>query len=158
MEAWIRPRAEGAWAQRPARAPGKDGHRTAPAEREGGGPAEGRAPAPGPARLERLLVRGAGRLVVVRIADVDWIEGAGNYVRLHLGERSHLVRQTMGEIERRLDPARFARIHRSAIVNLDRVAELRPTLSGSYRVLLTTGERLTLSRNHRKSALERVSR
>jgi two-component system LytT family response regulator len=108
------------------------------------------------AHLERLLVRENGRLVVVRLAEVDWIEGAGNYVRLHVGTRSHLHRQTLAQLEQRLDPTRFARIHRSTIVNLDRIDELRPTISGSYEVVLLGGERLTLSRGHRRRALELV--
>lgn len=99
--------------------------------------------------LERLLVRTGGRAFFVRTADVDWIEGAGNYVKLHVGQASHLVRQTMAGVEQRLDPRRFARIHRSTIVNRDRIRELRPTLSGDSRVRLQDGTELTLSRTYR---------
>ena len=106
--------------------------------------------------LERILIRENGRLVVVKLAEVDWIEGAGNYVRIHAGARTHLLRQTLQLLERRLDPARFTRIHRSTIVNLDRIAELRPTISGSYDVTLSSGERLSMSRAHRRRALELV--
>ena len=113
-------------------------------------------PAPESPHLERLLIREQGRLVVVRVAEVDWIEGAGNYVRFHLGATSFLYRQTLAQLEARLDPLRFARIHRSTIVNLDRIAELRPTVSGAYEVVLLGGQRLVLSRGHRKRALQRV--
>ena len=110
----------------------------------------------GAAPLDRLLVRSEGRLVVVRLLEVDWIDGAGNYVRIHAGARVHRYRQTLAALERRLDPARFARIHRSTIVNLDRIEELRPNASGSYDVVLEGGARLTLSRGHRRRALELV--
>ena len=106
--------------------------------------------------LDRLLVRSEGRLLVVRLPEVDWIEGAGNYARIHAGARVFLYRQTLAALERRLDPTRFARIHRSTIVNLDRIEELRPTISGSYEVVLVGGKRLTLSRGHRRRALELV--
>ena len=133
----------------------RDAPRPRPVEAEHAEPADVESAKTAP-HLERLLVRENGRLVVVRLAEVDWIEGAGNYVRLHAGSRSHLYRQTLVQLEQRLDPARFARIHRSTIVNLDRIDELRPTISGSYQVLLLGGERLTLSRGHRRRALELV--
>jgi two-component system LytT family response regulator len=108
--------------------------------------------------LERLLIRKGDRWLVVRLAEVDWIGGAGNYVELHVGAAKHLYRQTLGGMEPRLDTRRFVRIHRSTIVNLDRVAELRPTTSGCYDVMLRDGTHLTLSRRHRKRVLELVGR
>lgn len=99
--------------------------------------------------LDRLLVREHGRLFFVRVETLDWIEAAGNYVRLHKEGRSHLVRQTMKALERQLDPATFLRIHRSTIVNLDRVQEIQPLFSGEHAVLLADGTRLTLSKSYR---------
>src|SRR5262249_23756860 len=70
----------------------------------------------------RFLVKGDGQMYFVAVNDIDWIEAYGNYVRLHVGKSVHLIRETLGNIERKLDPSRFARVHRSSIVNLDRVA------------------------------------
>lgn len=116
-----------------------------------------RPPASAPP-LERLLVRKRRHWLVVHLAEVDWIEGARNYARLHVGGASHLVRRTLSSLEPRLDPDRFARIHRSTIVNLDRIAELRDTRSGRYDVLLLDGTRLSLSRSHRRVLLELAER
>jgi len=87
----------------------------------------------------------------VNAGDIDWIEANGNYVRLHVGTASHMIRDTIASVERSLPPSRFARIHRSAIVNLDRVAEMRQWSSGDYIVILTNGARLKLSRSYRNS-------
>jgi len=84
---------------------------------------------------------------------VDWIEAQGNYASLHVGEKSYLMRETMAELEQRLPPNRFVRIHRSTIVNFDRIKELRPLFNGDYQVLLATGKKLKLSRRFR-AALE----
>lgn len=108
--------------------------------------------------LDRLLIRKSDRWLVVRMAEVDWIGGAGNYVELHLGAARHLYRQTLAGLEPQLDPRRFARIHRSTIVNLDRIAELRPSSSGCYDVTLRDGTHLALSRRHRKRVLELVGK
>jgi two-component system, LytTR family, response regulator len=104
-----------------------------------------------PARpaLDRVLVRKRGRGILLRLADVDWIEAARNYVTLHAGDDSFLVRGTLAEFEARLDPVRFVRIHRFHIVNVDRVAELHPWSHGDWIVLLRDGTRLTLSRRFR---------
>jgi two-component system LytT family response regulator len=98
---------------------------------------------------ERLLVRQEGRIRLVPVEAVDWIEAADNYVRIHAGGERHLLRETIRSLEERLDPARFARIHRSAIVNLSCIRELQPTFNGEYAVLLKTGAKLTLSRSYR---------
>jgi two-component system, LytTR family, response regulator len=100
---------------------------------------------------ERFLVKADGRMFFVNFGDVDWIEADGNYVRLHVGAASHMIRETIAAVERALPVSRFARIHRSAIVNLDRVAEMRQWSSGDYIVVLTTGARLKLSRSYRQN-------
>jgi two-component system LytT family response regulator len=102
-----------------------------------------------PRSRERLMVRSDGRLYFVRIDDIDWVEAAGNYVKLHVGRDTHLMRETMAGIEKLLDPTRFLRIHRSAIVNLDRVREMQPWFSGEYTVILRDGTQLRLSRVYR---------
>jgi two-component system LytT family response regulator len=107
---------------------------------------------------DRLLINTDGRLVPVRVEDIDWIEAAGNYVRLHVNKSVQMSRDTLTSMEKRLDPTRFARIHRSAIVNLDRVKELQAWFSGDFVVLLTTGERLRLSRSYRKAFESRFGR
>jgi two-component system, LytTR family, response regulator len=100
-------------------------------------------------RLERLVVKSGGRVFFLRTDEIDWIEAAGNYVRLHLGEESHLFRETMNRMEGRLDSRRFVRIHRSRIVNTERIKELQPWFNGEYVVILRNGTRLTLSRGYR---------
>jgi two-component system LytT family response regulator len=96
----------------------------------------------------RFLVRSAGEMYFVRAADIDWIDAQGNYVRLHAAGRTHLVRNTMKEFAAKLDPAVFVRVHRSAIVNIDRVARLEPYVHGEYVITLRDGTRLTSSRAH----------
>ena len=102
---------------------------------------------------ERLLVAEDGRSFFVRTADVDWIEAARNYVRLHAGDRAHTVRTTLATLEARLDPERFRRISRSALVNLDRVREVQPWFHGDAVVILESGARVTLSRRYRRNLL-----
>ena len=96
----------------------------------------------------RFVVRSGGKLTFVRPEDVDWIDAAGNYVRLHVAGRPHLIRETMKSIESRLDPEVFVRVHRSAIVNIDRVASLEPYFHGEYVVVMRDGSKLTSSRSH----------
>jgi two-component system, LytTR family, response regulator len=102
-----------------------------------------------PRYLNRVGVRTSSRIVLVDLADVDWIEAADNYVRLHSQRREYLLRETLASLEQQLDPQRFARIHRSAIVQIDRIAELHPAKHGDMDVVLKTGEILTLSRTWR---------
>ena len=97
----------------------------------------------------RFLVRTHDKTVVVDAADVDWIEAADYYATLHVGERAHLVRETLAGLARRLDPERFLRVHRSAIVNLDRVREIHPLFRGDAELVLAGGTRVRLSRTHR---------
>jgi two-component system LytT family response regulator len=100
-------------------------------------------------RAERLVVKSAGRLFFLRAEEIDWIESSGNYVCLHVGNETHLLRETMSSLEARLDPNSFIRIHRTAIVNVDRIKELQPLFHGEYEVVLRGGARLTLSRSYR---------
>ena len=107
-------------------------------------------------KSDRLVVKSGGRLFFLRTDEIDWVEAAGNYVRLHVGPGSHLLRETMNAIEGRLDPEKFFRIHRSRIVNMERIQELQPWLNGEYSVLLRTGTRLTLSRGYREKLQDRL--
>jgi two-component system LytT family response regulator len=106
-------------------------------------------PAGQPQLLTRLVVKSAGHVCFVRVEEIDWIEAEGYYARLHVGGKSHLLRETMAKLEAQLDPRRFLRIHRSTIVNLDRVRELRPQSHGEYAVILHDGTPLRLSRSYR---------
>lgn len=103
-----------------------------------------------------LTVRKGDAIRFVDVDEVDWLEAARNYVRVHAGEESYLVRSTLRSLARRLDPAGFVRIHRSAAVNLDRVAEVRPRPGGDYAVELTTGDRLRASRTYADRLLRQV--
>ena len=104
-----------------------------------------------PPRRNRLMIKSGGRIHFVRMTDIDWCEAAGNYVRVHVGHQEHLVRDTMSHLESELDPQQFVRIHRSTIVNVDRIQEMQSSFNGEYVVLLRTGTRLTLSRGYRDS-------
>ena len=95
-----------------------------------------------------MIGRSGDRLLFVRLADVDWIEAAGNYVRVHARGDSLLLRASMAKAQRRLDPSAFVRIHRSAIVNIDRINDLIPRSHGEYVVTLQDGTRLHASRVH----------
>lgn len=101
----------------------------------------------------RFAIKTPGRLFFVRQEDIDWMEAADNYVNLHVGHDTHLIRETMNALEQRLDSHRFLRIHRSTIVNADRIKELRPWFHGEYVVLLKDGTELTLSRTYREKIL-----
>jgi two-component system LytT family response regulator len=99
--------------------------------------------------LERLAVKTGGRVIFVKLADIDYIEAAHNYVELHVEKQSHLLRETLNSIEARLPADKFVRISRSVIVNIERVKELQPLFYGEYTVTLHNGVRLTLSRRYR---------
>ena len=109
-------------------------------------------------RRDRLVIKSSGRICFIRTRDVDWCEAAGNYVRLHVGAHTHLVRGTMAHIESQLDPAQFVRIHRSTIVNVDRIHELHSSFGGEYVVLLHDQTRLTLSRGYREGLQARLGK
>jgi two-component system LytT family response regulator len=99
----------------------------------------------------RIAVRTHGRVVMLRPHEIDWVEGAGDYVQLHTSDGTHLLRETMQAIEERLGPHGFQRIHRSTIVNLDRVRALTTDAHGAYLVCLDDGPRLKLSRSYREA-------
>jgi two-component system LytT family response regulator len=107
-------------------------------------------------RLNRFMVKGSNRIVFVKATEVDWIESAANYALLHVGDKTHIVRETMHALELKLCPKTFQRISRSTIVNLERIKELQPMGKGQYVIILTTGKQLTMSRGIRdlEQALE----
>jgi two-component system LytT family response regulator len=105
--------------------------------------------------LERIAARGVGRTVLLDVRSVRYIEAADNYVRLHTERGTHLSRRTMRDLERLLNPVRFARIHRSTIVALDQVLELRPLGDGDHELRLVDGTRLVLTRSYREAFLAR---
>jgi len=100
-------------------------------------------------KTDRIVVRSAGRVSFLRVAEIDWIEAADYYACLHVAGKSHLLRRKMTDLERELDPERFCRIHRSTIVNRDRVQELKLNAAGEYDVVLRDGTRLRMSRRYR---------
>ncbi len=104
-----------------------------------------------PTYVQRLVVKSAGYIFFLNVDEIDWIEAAGNYVRLHVAGKTHLLRDTMSAMEQKLDPATFVRIHRSAIVNLHRLKRLRPLQNSEYALLLHDGTELTSSRRYRKN-------
>jgi two-component system, LytTR family, response regulator len=101
--------------------------------------------------VDRIVVRSGGRVVFVKITEIDWVEASGDYVTLHVGKRLWLLRETISEIERKLEAKGFIRIHRSTIVNQERISEMRTLDNGEYQVLLRNGTELKLSRNYRHS-------
>ena len=103
---------------------------------------------------ERFAIRANGRVYFLRTEDIDWIEAADNYVILHTGQETHILRETMNSIELRLDPDRFVRVHRSRIVNMDRIRELQSWFHGEYVIILQDGTNLTLSRGYRERLLD----
>jgi len=102
-----------------------------------------------PKYLKRLTVKSRGRTVFVPIDEIDYIEAEGNYLSVKTGREAHLIRSAMRQFENRLDPEKFARIHRSTIVNIDRVKEMHPLFNGDQLVIMKNGKELVLSRNYR---------
>ena len=100
-------------------------------------------------QMDRIVIKSGGRVSFLRTEEVDWIEAAGNYVELHVGKESHLLRETMNKLESRLDAKRFLRIHRRIIVNVDRIRQLEGVTHGEYVVVLKDGTRLSSSRGYR---------
>jgi len=111
-----------------------------------------------PKHPERLVIKNSGRIVFLPVAEIDWIDAAGNYVRINTGGESHMLRETMSRLEERLDPDLFLRIHRSTIVNVGRIKEMQQQFHGDYVVVLTGGQRLTLSRSYRERLQELLDR
>lgn len=99
---------------------------------------------------ERLVIKSAGRIFFLDVAEIAWIEAADNYVRLHAGRESHLLRETMTSLEKRLDPDQFVRVHRSRIINIRQLKELQPLFRGEYDIMLRDGTRLESGRGYRE--------
>jgi two-component system, LytTR family, response regulator len=99
--------------------------------------------------VDKLIVRAGGRVLFLRADEIDWVEAAGNYVRLHSGKEEYLYRETMTKLEEQLNPDRFARIHRSTIVNIEQIKEFQPWFRGDYMVLLRDNRKLLLGRAYR---------
>ena len=109
-----------------------------------------------PKYLQRLAVRMEDRMLLLNVPEIDWMEAAGNYVCVHAGKQSHIVRDSLSHFESSLDPGQFARIHRSTLVNLSRIRELRPHWHGDYKVILHSGQVLDLSRRYREALIEKL--
>lgn len=109
-----------------------------------------------PRKFDRLTIKSAGQIAFVSLSEIDWIEAADYYAALHIGTRTHLLRRSLSDLEQDLDPSQFCRIHRSAIVNLDRVRGLRSNEDGDYTVLLHNNAMLRLSRKYRKQLQSRL--
>src|SRR5215203_2886687 len=106
--------------------------------------------------LTRLMIKVSGRVVLLKVDEIDFIEADGNYAKLHVGRKAHLLREKMHDLEGRLDPSTFVRIHRSTIVNLDRIKEMHPHFNGDYIVVLEDGRQLKLSRSRREQLEARL--
>ena len=112
-------------------------------------------PAP---KQNRLAIKSGGKVLVLKIDDIDWVEAADNYVNLHIGNESHLHRETMAALEARFPAEKFMRISRSTMVNIERIKELQPMFHGEYSVILRNGTRLTLSRGYREKLNQLLGR
>ena len=106
--------------------------------------------------LSRLMIKASSRVMLLKVDEIDFIEADGNYAKLHVGKKMHLLREKMNDLEGRLDPARFVRIHRSVIVNLERIKEMHPHFNGDYVVVLEDGRQLRLSRTRREHLESRL--
>ena len=113
-------------------------------------PMPGGAPAPAGDRVTRLAIRETGRTYFIPVSSIDWIEGADYYVKLHVAGRVHLLREPLRSLSQRLDPTCFARVHRSAIVNLSRIREIRMAARGDHTLVLEDTTRLRLTRARRR--------
>jgi len=109
-----------------------------------------------PRKIERLVIKNAGQVLFQKISEIDWIEAADYYVCLHVGTKTHLLRRSMSDLDQELEQATFCRIHRSAIVNLERVRQLEISEDGGTDVVLNGGTRLRLSRRYRKELQARL--
>jgi len=108
--------------------------------------------------LKRFVVKERGRIFLVPIEEVDWLEAAGNYVTVHRGPKEYLIRETFTVLERQLDPHLFVRVHRSALVRLAAVSQLERLEGNDFRIVLANGQQLTLSRSYRKEFESRLGR
>jgi two-component system LytT family response regulator len=110
----------------------------------------------GEAHLDRLVMKDDRKIWFIPVDSIDWIEADGKYVLIHAGRESHLMRESLTALEAKLNPKKYTRIHRSSIVNLERIKELQPWFHGDYRILLSTGQELILSRTYRKKFQELI--
>lgn len=99
--------------------------------------------------MNRIMIKSNGRVSLVKISDIDWIEASGNYLKLHVGDKVHMIRETMCHMDKKLPSDQFMRIHRSTIVNIDRIKEMQPWFHGEYEVHLHNGRRLSMSRGYK---------
>lgn len=106
--------------------------------------------------VARLAIKSSGRVSILKVEEIDWIEADDNYVQLHVGNHVHMLHETLTCLERKLDPGRFLRIHRSRIVNVERIKELHPLFHGEHILVLQDGTRLASSRNYRDRLFERL--
>lgn len=99
--------------------------------------------------IDRVVIKSGGSIYFLKIEEIDWVEGAGDYLRLHSGNQTHLIRETMGNFHAKLDSQKFLRIHRSTMVNIERIKNIQPLFKGDYVITLTSGIRLKASRGYR---------
>jgi two-component system, LytTR family, response regulator len=111
-----------------------------------------------PARLERIMIKINGRVFLLKTEEIDWVEAQGKYVVIHAGKAAHLIREGMNALESKLDQTKFVRIHKSSLVNIDRIQQLQSWFHGDYRVILKDGTQLTLSRRYRQNLNELLGR
>lgn len=111
----------------------------------------------GPEFSRRLMLKSEGRIYFLPVDEIDWIEAAHNYLVLHVGSKTHLIRETMDSLQARLDPEQFVRIHRSTMVNIVRIQEIHPWIKGEHAVLLQDGTRLALSRTYYEQFRQRLA-
>jgi two-component system, LytTR family, response regulator len=100
--------------------------------------------------IDRVVIKSGGRIYFLKIEEIDWVEGAGDYLSLHSGDQTHLIRETMGNFHAKLDAQKFLRIHRSTLVNIERIKDIQPLFKGDYIITLTSGIRLKASRGYRR--------
>lgn len=103
---------------------------------------------PATENTDRILVKSSGEIFFLKAEEIDWVEAEGDYMKFHVAGKTHLMRETMARLEARLDPKKFIRIHRSTIVNIDRMRKLSPSFAGEYAVVLQDGTKLKLSRGY----------
>jgi two-component system LytT family response regulator len=113
---------------------------------------------PGPKYLRRIPVKSARDTTFIPIGQIDWITSAGHYLEIHAGRETHLTREQLSRLEAKLDPEQFVRIHRSVIVNLDRVKSLHPLFNGDHVVVLRNGRELNLSRTYYEKLMGLLTR
>ena len=99
--------------------------------------------------IDRVTIKSGGRIYFLKVEEIDWVEGAGDYLSIHAGSQSHLIRESMGNFYAKLDPKKFLRIHRSAIVKIECIKDIRPLFKGEYDITLTNGKRLNSSKSYR---------